>query len=89
MATGVSDCPILIVKEGYAYRLVVVAVHLVVVAVHSSLVDQVAMTHFRKDRAARSSYDLEVGEAIGISRNVATNYSFDPCRATHSIHPQV
>ena len=82
MATGVSDCPILIVKEGYAYRLVVVAVH-------SSLVDQVAMTHFRKDRAARSSYDLEVGEAIGISRNVAANYSFDPCRATHSIHPQV
>jgi hypothetical protein len=31
---------------------------------------------FSKDRAVRSSYDLEVGEAIGISRNVAANYSF-------------
>ena len=55
---------------------------LAVVAVHSSPVDQVAMTRFRKDQAARSSYDLEVEEAIGNSRNVAANYSFDPYRAT-------
>jgi hypothetical protein len=27
MATGVSDCPALIVKGGHAYRLAVVAVH--------------------------------------------------------------